>query len=82
MSSNDKTRQKLVDTMRRTKVSATKKAAPKAKVAAEAKQEPTKKPAPAAKRAPAKKAPQKATAKVASPATADPYQSGHRIWPD
>ena len=80
MSDNEKTRQKLVDTMRRTKVSATKKAAPKTKV--EAKKEPATKPAPAAKKAPVKKAQPKAAAKVTSPVAVDPYQSGRRIWPD
>jgi hypothetical protein len=81
MSSNDKTRQKLVDSMRRTKVSATKKAAPKAKV--EAKQAPATQPAPTAKKAQVKKAqPTTAAKKVTSAVAADHYQSGQRIWPD
>ncbi len=80
MSSNDKTRQKLVDSMRRTKVGASQKAAPGTKV--EAKKEPAKKPAPAAKRAVVKKPQQKAAAKVTRAETADSYQAGRRIWPD
>ncbi len=80
MSDNDKTRQKLVDSMRRTKVSATKKAAPKASV--ETKKAPATKPTPAAKKAPVKKAPAKAAAKVTSKVAVDPYQSVRRIWPD
>ena len=81
MSSNDKTRQKLVDSMRRTKVSATKKAAPKAKV--EANKTPATKPSSAAKSEPVQKAqPTTAAKKVTSTVVADPYQSGQRIWPD
>lgn len=80
MSDNDKTRQKLVDSMRRTKVSATKKAAPKASV--ESKKATASKPAPAAKKAPVKKAQPKAAAKVPSTVAVDSYQSGRRIWPD
>lgn len=80
MSSNDKTRQKLVDSMRRTKVGATQKATPKTKVEAK---EPATKAAPAAKKATVKKKPQqKATAKVTSTVAIDAYQSGRRIWPD
>jgi hypothetical protein len=79
MNSNDKTRQKLVDSMRKTKVSATKKAAPKAKVAPK---EPASKPAPAASKRAVKKPQQKATTAASSPVNADQYQSGRRIWPD
>jgi hypothetical protein len=80
MSDNEKTRQKLVDTMRRTKVSATRKAAPKTNV--EAKAEPATKPATADKKPAVKKPQQKAAAKVTSQKAVDPYQSRRRVWPD
>ncbi len=80
MATNDKTRQKLVDTMRRTKVGASKKATPKTK--AQPKQEASK-PAPAAKPKPAVQKKQQARPAItSSPVSGDAYQSTRRVWPD
>lgn len=76
MSSNDKTRQKLMESMRRTKAGTDKKT-----VTAEEKgksQSKSDKP----EKAKARKTKKKAAVKVNAGANADPYQSGHRIWPD
>lgn len=84
MSDTEKTRQKLMDTIRRTKAgaagtpeeapqAAAEKPAPAAKPkAAKPKAKPS--PKPAAKSAPAKKS--------AGGSQADAYQSGRRVWPD
>lgn len=80
MSSQDKTRSKLMDSMRKTKEGATAKSEP----VATTKNKETKKPQ-QKKRAPAKKTasakPKKVTKKVASAATGQ-YQSAGRVWPD
>lgn len=72
MTSNDKTRQKLVDSMRKTKVAANNKTTAtdtKVKSATSAEQPKTKK---------AEKANKKTMPKV----SVDPYQSRGRVWPD
>ncbi|MCP5298207.1 MAG: hypothetical protein H6953_16770 [Chromatiaceae bacterium] len=72
MTTKDQTGDKLVASIRRTKAGAAKAGdtAPPAK--------------PAARRPPTKtaQAPKRATAATRRTATADPYQSGGRIWPD
>ncbi|KPK38617.1 MAG: hypothetical protein AMJ69_07985 [Gammaproteobacteria bacterium SG8_47] len=76
MSQSDKTQQKLIDSIRKTKTGAAKAPAPQAST------KPTQpaKSAPATKAAaPAKRAPERAT--PASP-SADPYRLGRRVWPD
>jgi len=86
VSSKDKTRNKLVGSMRKTKagIGADKSEATRANPAPSA-AEPapaTKAPAAAAPaRAPAAKASQAALARTAVP-NADNYQSGRRVWPD
>jgi hypothetical protein len=76
MSSNDKTRQKLMDSMRKTKASTDKKtASAEQKGKSQAKRD-----------KPVKAKPKKAQKKLAEKGNAvtggDPYQSGRRIWPD
>jgi hypothetical protein len=71
MSSNDKTREKLMESMRKTKAGAVKKT-----VEADSKPEEKK-----TIRKKAKKADKKKVSKPAQPG-GDPYQSGQRIWPD
>lgn len=69
MSGNETSKNKLLDTMRKTKeVSSAK---PAEQAAAPAKKE-------EAKPAPKKAAPAKKTQKK----TSDPFQSGRRVWPD
>ena len=76
MSSSETTKNKLLDTMRKTKESSVTKTdaeeTPKVEAA-----KPAAKPAKPAKPA-AKKAPAKKTKKAA----ADPFQSARRVWPD
>lgn len=75
MSTNDKTGEKLVDSMRRTKAAATDKAAGQQTTAR------------AASRRPAQPQARKKLTSKRSPAadrnaTVDPYRSGDRVWPD
>jgi len=80
MSSQDKTRSKLMDSMRKTKEGATAKSEPAVTTKSKEKKQPQqKKPAPAKKTA--RPAPVKVTKKKASTATGQ-YQSGRRVWPD
>jgi len=88
MSDTDKTRQKLMDTIRRTKAGANpaseessaaapepKEAAPKP-AAAKSQAKPKSKPKVAPKRSAA------SSKKKAEQPTADPFQSSRRVWPD
>lgn len=70
MSASENTKNKLLDTMRKTKEDSSSKPADEA-VQPTAKKTETK---PAAKKAPA--------AKPAQKKTADPFQAGRRVWPD
>ena len=80
ISSQEKTRNKLMDSMRKTKASATGKTEPAATTKNVEKKEPQQsKRAVAAK--PAKAATKKVTKKVSKTA-ADQYQASRRVWPD
>ena len=80
MSSQDKTRSMLMDSMRKTKEGVSAKTEPVATTKSKQKKQPQQK-----KRMPAKKTarttPKKVTKKVASTATGQ-YQSARRVWPD
>ena len=80
MSDTDKTRQKLVDSMRKSRKTAEGGAAPEAGA-----QAPTPRSRPAAKKtsaAGARKSGGGRGAAAAAPTSADPYQARPRIWPD
>jgi len=80
MSTTDKTRNKLMDSMRKTKASATEKVEPAVtKESVEKKQPQQSKPAAATK--PAKVAAKKPTTKTSDTATGR-YQTVRRVWPD
>ena len=90
MTNSDKTRQKLVNSMRKSKDAAAKKPAQKADaaMATPAPRKYSKKsksaaaaPAPAAARSRSPSRPQSALAAV-RPGSGDPYQYGRRVWPD
>lgn len=76
MSSNDKTRQKLMESMRKTKAGTGKKS-----VEAEEKDKSQAKKDKAVK-AKSKKAQKKVARKSDVESTRDPYQSSRRVWPD
>ena len=89
MSTSDKTRTKLMDSMRKTKESANAQSTEKAASQSEAKPEAKPVAKPAAKPAPKSTPAKKPTAKAASGnyssrgiSEAGGYQSGGRIWPD
>lgn len=79
MTAKDKTRQKLVDSMRKTKGTASDKPTPSAKQTSatntDSQSKPSRQPSPPAKQA------QRIPASNQQHGT-DPYQSGGRIWPD
>ena len=81
MSSTDKTRQKLMDSMRKTKAGSTSKSGtPKSDTKASSSAAQSKPAAkPAAKPAPAKRKPARQPVKKGG---GDPYQVGRRVWPD
>lgn len=73
MTANDKTGQKLVDSMRKTKAAAADKAG------AQTSRAPAKK---ATRPQARKKAAARRTANTSRQRRGDPYQSGRRVWPD
>lgn len=80
MSTTDKTEEKLLNSMRRTKAAAVDKSAKPESTVARASQNTTAKPAQRARRKSTTAS--KPGAGAASSGQADPYQSGRRIWPD
>lgn len=81
MSDKDKTGDKLVASIRKTRAGATKKAAARKTSGTAADSTPRKQAAP--KPAATKSRPAAKTAKASVPSgTADPFQYGRRVWPD
>jgi hypothetical protein len=84
MSSSDKTRQQLMDSMRKTKAGAASKKASENKAAGSKTSQPAA-PAPTAKKKAARTTTRKHPAKVevaSQVETSDPYSAGRRVWPD
>ena len=81
MSSQDKTRNKLMDSMRKTKASATGKTEPAATTKSVEKKQPQQSTPAAAKKPVKATTARKVTTKTASTATGQ-YQTSRRVWPD